>query len=60
MPTDRLIEVRITKGTLFLTESELLHSLPEAVLVAALQRGKAIMRSRRLNERQGKRGVIHE
>ncbi len=47
----KLIEIRITKATLFLTEQELLNSLPPEVLKTALQRGKAILRRRQYENR---------
>jgi hypothetical protein len=50
--SDCLLEVKITKATLFLTEDELLRSLPPDVLAAALQRGKHILRSRRARQRE--------
>ena len=49
--TGKLIEIRITKATLFLTEQELLHNLPPEVIKTALQRGKAILRRRQYEAR---------
>jgi len=49
--TDRLIEIKITKATLFLYEHELLNNLPREVLKTALQRGKAIKRRRQYEDR---------
>lgn len=46
-----LIEIRITKGVLFLTERELLSSLPGDILREGLRRGKAIKRWRELEKR---------
>ncbi|HHU87398.1 MAG TPA: hypothetical protein GXZ25_11480 [Peptococcaceae bacterium] len=44
--TGKLIEIKVTKATLFLTEQELLNCLPPDLLKTALQRGKAIKRRR--------------
>ena len=49
--TGKLIEIRITKATLFLTEQELLRNLPPEVIKTALQRGKAILRRRKYEAR---------
>lgn len=49
----KLIEIRMTKHTLFLTERELAHLLsrdPE-LWAAAIKRGKAIKRRRAADER---------
>lgn len=43
---EKLIEIKITKATLFLTESELLNNLPEHIIRLGLERGKAIKRWR--------------
>jgi len=50
----KLIEIKITKATLFLTEQELLSSLPPEVLKTALKRGKAILRRRQYEARTKK------
>lgn len=54
---DRLIEIKIAKAVLFLTERELLDNLPRELLKMALQRGKGITRRRqyeaRLEQMQG-------
>jgi len=55
----RLLEVKITKGVLFLEETELLHALGPDLLAAALERGKHLLRSRRRRERQP-RVTAHE
>lgn len=43
---ERLLGIKITGATLFLYEHELMNGLPRDLLKAALQRGKAILRSR--------------
>jgi len=43
---EKLIEIKITKATLFLTESELLNNLPLNIIELGLKRGKAIKRWR--------------
>ena len=48
---EKLIEIKVTKATLFLTEKELLRNLPPEVLKTALQRGKAILRRRQYEAR---------
>ncbi|HHY33919.1 MAG: hypothetical protein GX492_05230 [Firmicutes bacterium] len=56
-----MIEIRLPKCRLFLTEEEVEHLLkhdPE-LWEAALKRGKAIMRARQRNARQGKEGEKH-
>ena len=45
----RWIEVRLTKALLVLHEEELLRSLPRAMLVVALRRGKRLLRARRFD-----------
>lgn len=42
----RLLEIRITKARLFLTERELLNALPPELFKLGIQRGKAILRAR--------------
>lgn len=56
-----MIEIRLPKCRLFLTEEEVEHLLkhdPELWAVA-LKRGKAIMRARQRSERQRKEGETH-
>ena len=53
--TGKLIEIKITKATLFLTEKELLSSLSPELLKKAIVRGKAIKRRRQYEARQQKR-----
>lgn len=53
--TGKLIEIKITKATLFLTEKELLSSLPPDLLKTALRRGKAILRRRQHEARAAKK-----
>lgn len=48
---NKLIEIPITKGRLFLYENELMNNLPPQVIKQGLQRGKGIMRRRQFNER---------
>ena len=52
MSEPRLLEIKITGATLFLTETELRQSLPPEVLAAGLARGKHILRSRRERNRK--------
>lgn len=48
-PKDKkLLEIRVTKSVLFLTERELMTSLPKVLLELAIQRGKAIQRGRKM------------
>lgn len=47
----RLIEIKVTKAVLFLTEQELLDNLPRELLKMALQRGKGITRRRKYEAR---------
>jgi len=56
VPT-RLIEIRLTKCRLFLTESELINLLTKdpALWAAAIKRGKWIIRGRKIQERQAKK-----
>ncbi|MDP2859299.1 MAG: hypothetical protein Q8P50_15185 [Bacillota bacterium] len=49
------MEIKITQATLFLTARELLDVLPRELFALALQRGKAITRRRRMDEREGGR-----
>ena len=42
----KLLEIRITKATLFLYETELVNALPKELFTKALGRGKGILRSR--------------
>ena len=53
--TGKLIEIKITKATLFSTERELLSSLSPELLKKAIVRGKAIKRRRQYEARQQKR-----
>ena len=56
-----MIEIRLRKCRLFLTEEEVEHLLkhdPE-LWEAALRRGKAIMRVRQRSERQRREGEKH-
>ena len=46
-PRPRWLLLRIRKGTLLLTEEELLQALPADLLVAALRRGRRWLRQRR-------------
>ena len=48
----KLIEIKATKCTLFLYENELMEVLPQELMIKALKRGKAIMRSRKQKERE--------
>lgn len=48
---DRLVEIRITKATLFLTERELLDNLPRELLAVGFRRGKSILRRRQMERR---------
>lgn len=48
---EQLLEIKITKATLFLTERELLDSLPRELFVRALRRGKGIKRRRQYESR---------
>ena len=52
--SNKLLEIKITKATLFLYEQELLKVLPEKVFIQGLKRGKAILRSRQAKERSFK------
>lgn len=54
----KLLEIKITKAVLFLTEQELVSALPKELFFEALRRGKAIMRSRQAKERAGKQKEI--
>jgi len=47
----KLIEIKITKASLFLTESELLNNLPPNIIELGLKRGKAIKRWRQAHSR---------
>jgi len=51
---NELIEIKLTKATLFLYPSELLNNLPPSVLATAIKRGKAIKRSRQAEDRMEK------
>ena len=56
-----MVEIRLPKCRLFLTEQEVEHLLkrdPE-LWEAALKRGKAILRARQRNARQRKEGGTH-
>ena len=56
-----MIEIRLRKCRVFLTEEEVEHLLkhdPE-LWEAALKRGKAIVRARQRSERQRKEGGTH-
>jgi hypothetical protein len=48
----KLLEIKISKATLFLTEKELLEYLPPDVVAESLQRGKAILRQRKQQKRE--------
>jgi len=43
---EKLIEIKITKATLFLTEQELLNNLPPSLIEKGLRRGKSVLRFR--------------
>ncbi len=47
----KLIEIKITKATLFLTQSELVNSLSPELFKLAVKRGKAIKRKRQAGAR---------
>jgi hypothetical protein len=53
--SEKLIEIKITKATLFLTEQELIKGLSPEALKVALQRGNAIKRRRQHEARLQKR-----
>lgn len=40
-----MIEIKVTKASLYLTEKELFDNLPKDLLVTALKRGKAFKRA---------------
>ena len=48
-----LVEVKIQRATLFLTEAEL-RQLPSEVLARGLRRGKRILRARQMERRMGR------
>ena len=54
----KYLEIKITKATLFLTERELLSSLPPELLKKAIVRGKAIKRRRQYEARQERREEV--
>jgi len=49
---EKLIEIKIPKGTLFLTYQELLQVLPIELIEKGLRRGKYILRRRNFAKRQ--------
>lgn len=51
---NELIEIKLTKTTLFIYPHELLKNLPPAILETAIKRGKAIKRSRQVAQRIGR------
>lgn len=57
-PKDRLIEVKMSKTVLFLTETELLNllSTKSDLWAMAIRRGKAIKRAKVAKARQIRRG----
>ncbi len=56
MTEGRLVEIKITKATIVLTEAELMRGLPRELLIVGLRRGKAIRRRRRAEARHRKAG----
>ena len=50
--TDKLIEIKITKATLFLYEHEFMKHLPTEMVALGLRRGKWIMRERKQAARE--------
>jgi|LSQX01.3.fsa_nt_gb hypothetical protein len=48
---NKLIEIPIVKGRLFLYEDEIMNNLPPQVLKEGLKRGKAIKRSQQFKNR---------
>jgi len=53
----KLLEIKVTKSTLYLYENELFQHLPTEILKKAITRGKAIKRANQASERQkGKNG----
>lgn len=46
----RLVELKMTKCTLYLTEAEIIKSLPEEIFILGLQRGKAFKRAAQRRE----------
>jgi len=51
----KYVEIKIQKGVLYLTESELLDHLPRELYMEALRRGKAFQRSKEFKKRQAQR-----
>lgn len=49
--TRKLLEIKITKATLFLTQSELVNSLSPELFETAVKRGKGILRRRQAEAR---------
>lgn len=51
----KMLEIKLTKCTLFLYESELMKSLSEDLIIKGLKRGKGILRNRKQQEREQKK-----
>ncbi len=50
--TDKLIEIKITKATMFVYERELMKHLPPELIMEGLKRGKGILRQRQQKSRE--------
>ena len=51
-----LVEIRITKATLYIDEEELWKHLPKEIIAEGLRKGKAIKRSRERIRRESNDG----
>jgi hypothetical protein len=48
---EKLIEIRLTKGVMFIPESKLIGVIPSELMIEGLKAGKGIIRNRRFNKR---------
>ncbi len=50
--TDKLLEIKITKATMFIYEQELMKHLPQELIMKGLKRGKGVLRQRQQKSRE--------